>query len=199
MDHNKTCQSPPMTDEPANEIPRPPVLGRAMSLVLVALAALLFAWFLRALQPPAKSTEGIAESQRQPFPEIAVAGWLNGPGPTAEELAGKVRVCEAWAWWCQPCLHAAPHLRKLHEEYRARGVVFIGLTEEGEKDLEKSRKFLEQGQITWPNGYGAGKTLSALDYPGIPNLWVVDRAGKIAWEGHPLDLPEELLEKLLAQ
>ena len=77
-------------------------------------------------------------------------------------------------------------------------MVFIGLTEEGEKDLEKSRSFLAQGQITWPNGYGAGKTLSSLDYPGIPNLWVVDRAGKIAWEGHPLDLPEELLEKLLA-
>ncbi len=189
-----------MTDDLANEIPQPPLIGRTTSIVLVALAGLLFAWFLRALQPPVRSTEGIAENLRRPFPEIVVEGWLNGPGPTAEEMAGKVRVVEAWAYWCQPCFHAAPHLRKLYEEYHPRGVVFLGLTEEGQKDLEKSRKFLDKAQITWPNGYGAEKMIAAL-YPqgmGIPHLWVLDRAGQIAWEGHPVDLPEELLEKLLA-
>ena len=35
----------------------------------------------------------------QDAPEINPAGWVNGPAPTGEKLAGKVIVIDAWASW----------------------------------------------------------------------------------------------------
>ena len=122
---------------------------------------------------------------------------MTGPGPDPGELSGKVRVFEVWAFWCGPCLAAAPHLNGLQQKYAPRGVELIGLTEENSSTLDASIKFLEQGKITWRNGYGAGPTLGTLNFRGIPMAWVVDREGKIVWTGHPLALPEKLLDDLL--
>jgi thiol-disulfide isomerase/thioredoxin len=167
-------------------------------ILIVAVAALAFAWFLRTSQPPQPQGEDVSSPNiGKPFPELTVEGWINGPGPAAADMTGKVRVIEAWAYWCGPCIEAAPHLRELYEKYHSRGVVFVGLTGEGAENLSRSQKFVEQGQITWPNGYGADQILAALEVHGIPHLWVVDKEGKIAWEGHPLALPEGLLDRLL--
>ena len=32
-------------------------------------------------------------------PPLHVDGWINGPGPEAEDLAGKVVGLDAWAFW----------------------------------------------------------------------------------------------------
>lgn len=32
-------------------------------------------------------------------PAIQAAGWINGPGPTAADLASKVVVVDCWAYW----------------------------------------------------------------------------------------------------
>ncbi len=190
-----------MTDDFSNELPVTPILNRftiLASMLFVAAAGLLFAWLIagmRPLGPPPPQFVG------RPFPEIVVEGWLNGPGPTAEELAGKVYLVEAWAWWCGPCLELSPHLVELHERFRDQGVVFIGLTSEDGTSLPKSRRFLERARIDWPNGYGASPTLEHFypDSMAIPTMWVVGKDGKVAWDGHPQALPPDLLEELLAK
>jgi len=139
----------------------------------------------------------------KPFPPLQVEGWLNGPEPAAAELEGKVRVIEAWAYWCGPCVQAAPHVVELHHKYHDRGVVFLGLTPEGSGKLSASENFLAQGKITWPNGYGAMETLGALAGAdgsiALPMMWVVDQKGITVWAGHPLSLKESLLDDLLKQ
>ncbi|MEX0711784.1 MAG: hypothetical protein WD278_05510 [Pirellulales bacterium] len=32
-------------------------------------------------------------------PPLKAAGWLNGPAPTADELAGNLVVVDIWAYW----------------------------------------------------------------------------------------------------
>lgn len=158
-------------------------------LLLVVLGSLTLMLLLRG---PATSPD-----VGQTFPELKAEGWLNGPAPESADLEGKVRIFEAWAHWCGPCLMAAPHMVELHEKYKGRGVIFIGLTGEDSQSLAKSREFLAEGKITWPNGYGAQPTLERLHYDGIPHAWVVDRNGTIAWSGHPMALKESLLDGLL--
>jgi thiol-disulfide isomerase/thioredoxin len=177
-----------ITDDP-RQIPEKKSSWRFSTvLLLVALGSLVLMLILRG---PASSDVG------KPFPELNVEGWLNGPAPEPAELEGKVRIFEAWAHWCGPCLMAAPHMVELHEKYKDRGVIFIGLTGEDSRSLVKSREFLAEGKITWPNGYGASPMLQSLQQPFIPYAWVVDREGKIAWSGHPMDLKESLLDGLL--
>ena len=133
-----------------------------------------------------------------PAPKIQVAGWLNGPGPTAEELHGKVIVVDAWAFWCGPCRREAPELVKLYEKYKDR-VVFIGLTGEGIEADEANREFLKQTKITWPNGYGAVQTLSELKAEFIPQRWVIDRNYKLVWNENSPESIEAAIDAALAQ
>lgn len=117
----------------------------------------------------------------QPLPKLEAEGWLNGPGPTEEELAGKVVVIDAWAYWCGPCKREAPHLVQAYEKFKDQGVVFIGLTQEGEAAVDRSKAFLTETGITWPNGYGAASSLFHLQVNAYPTVLVFGRDGNVAW------------------
>ena len=132
-----------------------------------------------------------------PLPPITAVGWMNGDAPEPGALKGKVLVIEAWAYWCGPCLQAAPELIALHKQFSPRGVEFMGLTAEGEEYLDESKRFLEETGIPWRNGYGAVETLIALQADAIPQVWVVDHTGTIIWNLDSTESIEASLELAL--
>lgn len=111
------------------------------------------------------------------LPELAAEGWLNGPPPTTGDLADRVVVVDVWDEMCGMCSEAAPALVEVYKEYAPRGVVFVGLNPADEKT---TAAFLHEAGISWPNGYGAGKTIENL-VGAAPTLFVVNRSGQIAW------------------
>lgn len=133
-----------------------------------------------------------------PAPRIQADGWLNGPGPTMEELKGKVIVVDAWAYWCVPCRRAAPEMVSLFEKYQDR-VTFIGLTSEGVDADSENRQFLEATRIKWPNGYGAIQTLTDLNAEFIPQRWVIDRKYNLIWNESSRESIESAIERALAE
>jgi thiol-disulfide isomerase/thioredoxin len=52
---------------------------------------------------------------------------LNGKTRHIEEWDGDVIILNFWATWCPPCRKEIPEFIKLQEEYRAKGVQFIGV------------------------------------------------------------------------
>ena len=142
-----------------------------------------------------------------PFPPIEVVGWLGGAqGPTPQDLAGNVYVVDAWAHWCGPCRAAVPHLIKIHEKYKDRGVRIVGITNEGldAQSLEMSQKYVEMLKIPYPNGFGAENMFDKLKVEGIPQLWVIDRQGRVVlredgWGGSSPREIEQAIEKALAE
>lgn len=60
-------------------------------------------------------------------------------------------------------------------------MLFIGLTAEGSEENSKSEAFINRYGITWPNGYGAGDTIDALQVTGLPTVFVIGSDGKIVW------------------
>lgn len=131
-------------------------------------------------------------------PEIKAEGWFNGTPPSADELKDKVLVVDAWAFWCGPCRREAPHLVAAYEKYKDKGVIFLGLTAEGDDKLEHSEAFLKETGITWPNGYGAGETLYHFETTGVPSIWVIGRDGKIVWNRDSDEELEAGIEQALA-
>jgi thiol-disulfide isomerase/thioredoxin len=115
------------------------------------------------------------------MPPIHVQGWLNEPGPSPESLKGKVLVVDAWGYWCEPCKLEAPHLVSAYDTFHKRGVVFIGLTSDPVSKKDEMKQFLKETNITWPCGYGATETLTALKQESFPQVWVVGTDGKIRW------------------
>lgn len=130
-------------------------------------------------------------------PAIRARGWFNGSPPSETDLQGKVIVIDAWAFWCNPCRRKAPKLIKLYEEFSPQGVVFLGLTSEGEERLDLSREFIDELHIPWVQGYGSGETLSRLNADFIPQIWVIDTNGKIAWDRTAPDDVDITLRRLL--
>jgi thiol-disulfide isomerase/thioredoxin len=128
-------------------------------------------------------------------PPLKASKWLQGDEVKGFE-SGKTYVVEFWATWCGPCIVMMPHLAEMQAEYKDRGVTFIGYTAEGrnnseEKVIEFVKKRGPKLQYTFAfandqETYNAW--MQAAGRTGIPCSFLVDKAGKIAFIGHPMYL-----------
>ena len=82
--------------------------------------------------------------------------------------------------------------------YIDRGVVFIGLTDEGEAFKTKSEEFLQRNGVPWPSGYGAAETFAALGVRQYPTVFVIGADGKIAWNDEQETPLEDAIDAALA-
>lgn len=94
------------------------------------------------------------------------------------EQRGQVVMIDFWASWCIPCREEAALLETLWQEYGGRGVVFVGVAY---ADVETgSRSFLEEWDISYPNGPDLGTDISqAYRIQGVPEKFFIDRQGQI--------------------
>jgi thiol-disulfide isomerase/thioredoxin len=132
-------------------------------------------------------------SQGSPAPKFEAGMFIRGPA-LAGLSSGTVYVIEFSGTTCAPCLKAIPHLAELQRAHKE--VVFLSVFSEPADDV---RRYLD--------GPGKGITLRVVCDPdqallqawsvaaaqfGIPHVFLVNGAGKIAWIGDPWDLDEPL-------
>ena len=77
-------------------------------------------------------------------------------------------------------------------------MIFIGLTNEGAADLPDIEQFLTDTGVTWLNGYGAVETLEKFGRAYYPQMWVIGRDGRIAWNRNSGVSLEKGIEEALA-
>ncbi|MFO0935603.1 MAG: TlpA disulfide reductase family protein [Gemmataceae bacterium] len=139
-----------------------------------------------------------------PAPLIQGAKYLTGSEITSY-AAGKVYVVEFWATWCGPCIQAMPHLASLQREYKDKGLVIVGVTtKDPNNTAEKVAEFVEKKGKKLGYSFAYCETeatsdafMKAAGQDGIPCSFVVDKAGKIAYIGHPMEL-DDVLDKVVA-
>lgn len=77
-----------------------------------------------------------------PAPPLDVQHWVDATAtPVTDFEPDQVYVVEFWATWCGPCLYSMPHLAKLQNEYRDKGVRIISISNE---DVDKVTTFLDR-------------------------------------------------------
>ena len=117
------------------------------------------------------------------------------------ELRGQVTLLDFWASWCRPCRDEAPALAQAYQEYRERGVEFIGVNLWD--DPSDARRFLQEQGHQYPNGIDAdGKIAISYGVRGIPEKFFINRHGQIVrkFSGPmTLELLRQILDELLAQ
>src|SRR6185369_11719191 len=139
-------------------------------------------------------------------PPLKVSKWVQGD-PVESFNKGTVYVVEFWATWCGPCRQTIPHLDELHEQFKDKGVVFIG-QDCWEQDIEKVKPFVtSMGEkmsyrvalddtSTEKKGFMAVNWMAAAEQNGIPCAFIVGKEGKILWIGHPGGLDATLVKQV---
>jgi thiol-disulfide isomerase/thioredoxin len=137
----------------------------------------------------------------EPAPPFAVEKWIKGGGFSQLEK-GKVYVIDLWATWCVPCLAGMPHLSKLQEKYKDKGLQVIGITSEDkwENTFENAARMVKRKDsiikynIAWvPASMDKDSTKGIFVHPwmqqaqtmNLPTAFLIDRDGKIAFIGDP--------------
>lgn len=114
---------------------------------------------------------------------------------TKPDIEGKPLLLEFWATWCPPCRQSIPHLNEIYAKYKDRGLVVVGVTDEPNAVIRKFQKDV-------PMDYAVatdtdGQLGEKMDISSIPHAFLVGKDGKIVWDGHPMEMREEDIEKIL--
>lgn len=99
-----------------------------------------------------------------------------------DQWRGKVVVVNFWATWCAPCREEIPIFVKLQDQYRDKGLQFVGISID---QADKTRDFARDFKINYPSLIGSFDTVELSQQIGnskraLPFTVVLDRSGKIA-------------------
>ncbi len=118
------------------------------------------------------------------FDQIAMSGERVG----LKDLRGKAVVINFWASYCVPCQEEAPMLERVWNDYKDRGVVFLGINTED--PLKDALDYLAEYRITYPNAPDQGGRIEdKYRITGIPETFVINTDGEII--RHFLSQPNE--------
>jgi cytochrome c biogenesis protein CcmG/thiol:disulfide interchange protein DsbE len=167
-------------------------------IVFFALAALF--WFRLGNGDPSRIPSALIghpapQTSLPPLPGL-LSGGAQVPGLDPANFKGKVSIVNVWASWCVPCHDEAPLLTEFAKDSRLQ---LIGINYKDESG--NARRFLSR----YGNPFASvgvdrdGRAAIEWGVYGVPETFIVDRNGKIAYKLIGPITPENIGSTLRAE
>ena len=123
---------------------------------------------------------------------------LAGDTMRLADLKGKVVLVDFFYKSCAPCCAALPILQSLHEKYKDRDVVVVGIDPYDDPVKDEMATFLSNRGITYTVLFSDHELSKAYRVHAFPTLFILDRDGKIVntHTGFSKEMGTELEEQL---
>lgn len=186
-----------IADQPQETLQTAPRRPIVIPWIVIAVIVLLIVGFGIAL---ARSHQDSIDGG--PAPDFTLKPF-NGGTFQLSQKRGKVVLVNFWASWCGPCRAEAPLLNTLWNEYKNKGVEFIGV--DYLDNRSDAQQFIKNFNMSYPAAPDDGTQVSSLyRVHAVPETYLIDKNGVIAYH---LPVPvttgtannmRALLDKLLA-
>ena len=124
-------------------------------------------------------TEGGAKAPDFTLPDV------QGNMVTMSSVKAKIKIVDFWASWCGPCRLNNPALRKIYDEFHAKGLEIIGVS----LDTNKAswEKAIEKDGLNWINvsslkGWKCD-LVRQYNVTGVPSIFILDEHNNILATG----------------
>lgn len=116
----------------------------------------------------------------KPIPEFSEID-LDGDPISIQDYQGKIVLLNFWAGWCGFCAREMPVIQKVYDTYKNEGFDVIGVSlDDEESDL---RDTIKTDNLQWRHIYAGSNPntplLQQYNINGVPELWLIDREGKL--------------------
>lgn len=122
------------------------------------------------------------QNEVQPTSGVAPDFYLelfDGSDFQLSDYRGQVVLVNFWGSWCAPCREEAPELQALYSDYKDDGFIIIGVNWL-ESSRQKALDFVEEFDITYPNGEDIGEVVAnKYHIQGAPENFLIDKDGNV--------------------
>jgi peroxiredoxin/outer membrane lipoprotein-sorting protein len=102
---------------------------------------------------------------------------LDGEKVRLSEQRGHPVLLSFWASWCGPCRRELPGLSKISSEYRSKGLLVLGVNDEGKGTASK---YVKEASLTFDTLDDSGQKAHRLyRVHSIPTVFLIDKDGKV--------------------
>ena len=124
-------------------------------------------------------TEGGAKAPDFTLPDV------QGNMVTMSNVKAKIKIVDFWASWCGPCRLNNPALRKIYDEFHAKGLEIIGVSLDTNKAAWE--KAIEKDGLNWINvsslkGWKCD-LVRQYNVTGVPSIFILDEHNNILATG----------------
>lgn len=103
---------------------------------------------------------------------------MEGKPVNLADFKGKTVFINLWATWCPPCRAEMPHIEDMYQKVKdTENLEFLMIALD--KEFEKSKKFIDDKEFTFPVVHASYGLNQSLQSESIPTTLVVNPSGEI--------------------
>ena len=126
--------------------------------------------------------DGFAASVEDISPEFVLNG-IDGTKYHSDRIIGKNPLMLVfWATWCPNCKDEIPALKKIHTDFKTKGLELIAVNVGINDSKAKTKRYIKKYKITYPVAFDDGsKITKRFEVQGTPTIIIIDKRGVVKY------------------